>query len=250
MDREQLKNAAKSRRVNFVDVSDVSAKKITWNCQYCLKDYQSEKVFMNHFCKEKKKLEELQSAVGVNAYAFYTTWMKEKKRSVPPIESFASSMYYGTFIKFAKYVEKTNIPDVSRFIKLMVENGDVTPTLWCRDSIYAMYVEWYDTMNLPEEQFFKSLEQIKLLMSDYEATPATIFSVIPVKKLVEIIRKRRLSPWFLLATKSFRSFLQNAGHDDKAQISNALNLGVMSNRIRHYSEIFAEFNEATKYEGF
>ena len=132
----------------------------------------------------------------------------------------------------------------------MVENGDVTPTLWCRDSIYAMYVEWYDTMNLPEEQFFKSLEQIKLLMSDYEATPATIFSVIPVKKLVEIIRKRRLSPWFLLATKSFRSFLQNVGHDDKAQISNALNLGVMSNRIRHYSEIFAEFNEATKYEGF
>ena len=247
MDREQLKLEAQNRRASSADTKNI---KITWDCVYCGKQYASERVFMNHFCKEKQKLEELQSHIGVLAYQYYSVWMKEKKRSVPPIETFANSMYYGTFIKFSKYVDKTNIPDVPRFIKLMVENGDVTPTLWCRDSIYAMYVEWYDSLNSPEEQFLKSLDNIRQLISDYDATPATFFQTIPLKKLIEIIRKRRLSPWFLLASKVFRTFLQNAGNDDKAQISTALNLGVMSMRIRQSSELFADFNEATKSEGF
>lgn len=247
MDRELLKSAAASRRSSTLLTEK---QKVTWDCQYCSKQYQSEKVFMNHFCKEKQKLEELQSHTGVMAYQYYSHWMKEKKRSVPPIETFASSTLYTTFIKFAQYVEKTNIPDVPRFIKLMVENNDVTPTLWSRDSIYSMYLEWYDSLNAPEEQFFKSVEVVTALVQDYDATPETFFKTIPIKKLVDVIKKRRLSPWFLLASKTFRSFLQTAGQDDKTQISAALNLGVMSVRIRQSSELFAEFNEATLYAGF
>lgn len=204
---------------------------------------------MDHRCPPREKIDELRGSVGQAAYAHYVEWMKAKKRSVPPIETFAESKYYSTFVKFAEHAVKTNIPNVKQFVKLMVEHNDVSPALWCRDNVYAMYLQWYDQAYPPEVQVLESLEFTRELVKDYETTPAEVFKTVPVDTLVLHIKRRKLSPWFLAASKVFRTHLLHCGPEDKEKLERAMNMGAMIARIQKDQGLFQFFNRVTLSEG-
>ncbi len=205
---------------------------------------------MNHRCREREKIENLRGSVGQAAYAHYCDWMKAKKRSVPPIETFAESKFYSTFVKFAEHALKTNIPNTSQFIKLMVEHNDVSPSLWTRDSVYAMYLEWYDQGFPPEVQVLESLEFVKTLVEDYECATASVFKTVPVDTLVLHIKRRKISPWFLASSKVFRQHLLTCESKQKEKLERAMNMGGMIARIQKDAGLFAFFNRVTEAEGF
>jgi len=205
---------------------------------------------MNHKCKERERIDELRSSIGQAAYAHYSEWMKTKKRSVPPIETFAESQYYSTFVKFAEHALKTNIPNTKQFIKLMVEHNDVSPGLWCRDNVYAMYLEWYDQGFPPEVQVLESLEFMKVLCEDYESLPGLVFTVVPADTMVLHIKRRKVSPWFLASSKVFRQHLLTCASDEKDKLERAMNMGGMIARIQKDSGLFEFFNRVTIAEGF
>ena len=204
---------------------------------------------MSHRCKERERIEELRSAVGQAAYAHYSEWMKAKKRSIPKIETFGASQYYSTFIKFAEHALRTNIPNIKQFIKLMVSHGDVTPALWCRDNVYAMYLEWYDQAYPPEVQVLESLEFLKSLIEDYKCSTPEVFQVVPVDTLVLYIKRRKISPWFLASSKVFRAHLLSCTQEDKDKLERAMNMGAMIARIQKDAGLFAFFNRVTLSEG-
>ena len=56
---------------------------------------------MKHNCEEKKRLDEIRSPIGQSAYQYYSNWMRENGRSVPPLETFIHSSLYNTFIRQA-----------------------------------------------------------------------------------------------------------------------------------------------------
>lgn len=204
---------------------------------------------MGHRCKERDRIDELRSSVGQAAYAHYSEWMKLKKRSVPPIETFASSSLYSTFMKFAEHAAESNIPNIKQFIKLMVEHNDVSPGLWCRDNVYAMYLEWYDQAYPPEVQVLESLDFVKGLASDFECKLADVFKTVPVQTLDTHIRRRKISPWFLAASKVFRTHLKECSAEDKVKLERAMNIGAMIARIQKDAGLFAFFNRVTEAEG-
>lgn len=210
----------------------------------------NETPFMNHRCKERERIEELKGAIGQAAYAHYSEWMRTSKKSVPPIETFATSKLYSTFVKFAEHAAKTNIPNVKQFIKLMVSHGNVSPALWCRDNVYAMYLEWYDEAYPPEVQVLESLEFLKELAKDYDATPATVFSEVPVDTMVTHIKRRKISPWFLASSKVFRDHTRTCPPEEKDKLERAMNMGAMIARIQKDAGLFAFFNRVTLSEGF
>ncbi len=246
-ERDQLRKSAASRRNQTVD--DVVVKKVVWHCEFCIRDFVHEKTFMNHRCKERERIEELRGSVGQAAYAHYCEWLKAKKRSTVPIETFAASRMYTSFVKFAEHAVKTNIPNTKQFIKLMVEHKDVSPMLWCRDNVYAMYLEWYDQAYPPEVQVLESLEFLKQLVEDYECQTADIFKTLPIDTLVTYIKRRKLSPWFLAASKVFRDYLMGCESLDKEKLERAMNMGAMIARIQKDSGLFQFFGRVTQAEG-
>jgi hypothetical protein len=248
MTREQLRSQAASRR-SLSEASEPESKKVLWRCEFCVRDFKQEKSFMSHRCKERERIEELRSAVGQAAYAHYSEWMKAKKRSIPKIETFGASQYYSTFIKFAEHALRTNIPNIKQFIKLMVSHGDVTPALWCRDNVYAMYLEWYDQAYPPEVQVLESLEFLKSLIEDYKCSTPEVFQVVPVDTLVLYIKRRKISPWFLASSKVFRAHLLSCTQEDKDKLERAMNMGAMIARIQKDAGLFAFFNRVTLSEG-
>lgn len=230
-------------------LNEPEVKKAIWGCEFCSRLFVRERSFMSHRCKERERIDELRSVVGQAAYLHYSYWLKLKKRSVPPIETFAESSLYTTFVKFADHVIKTNIPNVKQFIKLMVDHNDVTPALWCRDNVYSMYLEWYDQGYPPEVQVIESLDFAKSLMADYDCSAENLFKSIPVDILVQHIKRRKLSPWFLAASKVFRDHLMSCDPEDKNKIERAMNMGAMIARIQKDSGLFAFFGRVTLSEG-
>lgn len=244
MDREALRKLAQSRRSQH-EANEPENKKPVWHCEFCTRDFVFEKAFMNHRCTARERIDELRSSIGQTAYAHYSEWMKLKKRSVPPIETFAESRLYSTFIKFAEHAAKTNIPNIKQFIKLMVEHNDVSPTLWCRDNIYALYLEWYDDGYSPEQQVLESVEFVRTLAEDYDCSIPVVFKTISVDTLVLHIKRRKISPWFLMASSVFRQHLMTCAGEQKDKLERALNAGAMINRIQKNPDLFKFFGKVT-----
>lgn len=245
MDREALKLRAANRR-NGLDAEKPSRPK--WSCEYCGHGFAHEVTFMRHHCAERKRLDELRSPVGQSAYIFYSEWMKAKKRSVPPIETFATSRLYTTFVKFADYATRTNMPNTSMFVRLMVEH-DVNPTLWARDQTYALYIQWVDEATPPLLQAADSLEFLYSLADKYECAPNKVWGELTISQLAQHIQRRKLSPWFVLASESFREYMYSLEPQQRRILLDAIREGPMIERIKQEKVIFGELNTLLKAEG-
>lgn len=203
---------------------------------------------MRHHCKEKARLDELKSVRGQSAYLYYTEWMKVQGRKAPPIETFSTSKFYSTFLKFADHVIRTTIPNPVNFIKVMTDSG-ITPAMWTRDEVYSSYLKTYDMSISPDEQVVSSLELINTLCIDYECSPAELFSLMKPDRLADLIRQKKLSPWLLLASKVFRDWLRSIPVEDSDIIKHAINVGAMSIRIQEEAQLFSEFGKVAREVG-
>ena len=248
MDRQALKNQAASRRNRGAE----PASKVNWTCEYCNHPFATETGFMNHRCRGREKLEELKSPIGQAAYAYYTEWMKMNKRSVPSIETFSESKLYSSFIKFAQWVVKVRLPNTTGFIRAMVMNGKISPTLWCRDNVYAMYMEGYDNVVHPTVQFLDTHENLIAMAKLYPVPVQDVFIMLGVDGVLEFVQQRKLSPWFLIASQVFRTWLKSLPLEDQDRVESALQIGAMLNRISHNESLkvlLTEFSKATKELG-
>lgn len=247
MDREALRRQSAGRRTS-AEVEQAPTRSL-WTCEYCARGFVGEKSFMNHVCKDKLRIDALKSPLGQAAYSYYDLWMRSHGRSVPTIDKFGESRYFSTFLKFAEHVKKVHIPNVATFIKVMADNGKVGPELWCRDNVYAMYLKGYDKAVPPERQFMESLELLEKLAADYEVPVSAIFKEVPHSKLVELIERRKLSHWFLLASKVFRQHMVDVEEQRRDDLERAMNISSVITRVQQEPALFKELNEATRQVG-
>lgn len=154
------------------------------------------------------------------------------------------SKQFNHLIKFAEWVEKVSIPHPDQFIRLMAES-DTLPVMWCRDATYAMYLQWYDNAYPPEQQFIESLDYIKSA-TDGRENPFTIWNC---SELAALIRRRRVSPWLLLASDKFVSWLRLQPAHETDSVVQAANFHAYIDKIKLKPEIMNDFKAACKAEG-
>ena len=83
-----------------------------WECKFCGTRFKLENRYMVHRCKAMKRDEQIRTPLGQSAWSYYQKWMKAYRRAVPSIETFLTSNFYTTFIKFAKFAQKVGLPVV------------------------------------------------------------------------------------------------------------------------------------------
>jgi hypothetical protein len=244
MDRDELKRLAAARRSGEVPTKET----LQWKCTYCERSFVRESAFMNHRCQEKLKIDQLRSPIGQAAYLHYSEWMKCQRHSVPPIETFAESRLYSTFIKFAEYAQKTHLPSVADFIKLMVQEK-LSPTLWARDATYAMYLQKYDSIVSPHEQVARGLEELIALSAEMGVKLSKVFEALGPSDIIRLIQKRKLTFWLLMASGKFRAYLTTLPAEDRDRITAAMNAGAAVNRIQQEPLIFREIGSLIREAG-
>lgn len=244
MDADILSSGASHRRVK----KDVEFKP-EWKCDYCKKVLANETYFMRHHCKEKTRSEELATPIGQAAYMFYVDWMKIYKRRPPDQDTFATSRYYNSFIEFAKHVKKLNLANPTKFLEIM-HAKDISPVLWRRDQCYSMYLEWMDKKQDPLELVKTSIETLLDVAEREEVKNLSdIFIHLGPKRLAELIRLRKISPWFLFCSVKFGLYLRGLARDEQNEMSSIINPAYWTTKLNDCPEVVKEIREINKEMG-
>lgn len=195
---------------------------MAFECKFCLKNFVREGSFMKHRCAEMKRAEDIGTTSGQAAYAAYSTWMRAMNRKVPPIETFSTSRYFNTMVKFVEWCWKVKLPSMENFIRLMVSKN-LSPMLWCRDECYSLYLEWIDRTSDPLDQAAVTIDTLYKIADAAEMSAGEVFGIISHREVMQLIRQRLLSPWLLLCSKQFKAFLMALGGSDREELMALIN---------------------------
>lgn len=194
---------------------------MAFECKFCAKIFVRETSFMNHKCPEMKRAEDIRTPMGIAAYGVYSLWMASANRKVPSIETFSTSRYFNTMVKFVEWSRKLKLPSVENFIKLMVTRN-MSPMLWCRDECYSLYLEWIDRTSDPLDQAAVTIDTLYKISEAAETTVGGVFAFLNYREVMQLIRQRLLSPWLLLCSKEFKTFLTALGASEKDELLNLI----------------------------
>lgn len=219
------------RRIPIEDAELNLAKRSNWHCSYCDRRFSGEGTFMKHHCEPRRRQQELKSPIGQAALSYYRAWMHCKRFSQPGAEAFLESKFYRTFIKFAEMVQAANIAKPEKYIEIMVEN-DLNPTLWCRDSAYAWYLDWSDKLSDPLDQVQASVEYLMDLSEKEGVKLSDIFNHLGSQQVLSLIRQRRLSPWLLFCSPTFGALLKTLDQSQLQVFNQVVNAGYWGERFK------------------
>lgn len=207
-----------------------------YECKHCRKKFYSERVFIKHECTQMLRTHEIQTIQGQMAYGMYKVWLEKQRRKPPPPEGFVTSAYYTSFMKFASWVRETGIPDPEKYIDLMVDSK-IAPALWRRSEAYQIFLEYTDKRSDPYEQVNVSIETILALSEGLEIKPAEVFKRFTSAEITELIQQRRLSPWLMFCSKSFKQWIESLVEGERRELMKNIGIGFWSNKLERSPEV-------------
>ena len=177
-----------------------------YQCHLCHKRYQQERAFIQHRCDQMKREEELRTPLGQAAWQYYQDWMRLQRRRVPDDRAFLKSKYYRSFNNFAKFVKTLELPSPQTFIKLMIDQT-YTPTMWCMDEVYVIYMEHLDRNGSPKTHVDITYNTLCKFADDRKCKENEIFETLTSGEIIQLIKQRKLSPWMLIKSDKFWQFV-------------------------------------------
>lgn len=213
-----------------------------FTCEFCYKRLQSKRALDKHFCEAQKRRRLLGSKMGRTAFYYYSSWRKKKGFSVVDEETFLNSKFFKSFINFLDFSNEKGIPDRDGYIDLMVER-DIAPMHWCNNYYYEYYMEVFDDVYDPIRQYEMTLD---FLGKVREATGCDfneiLFQIHPID-LMKLIAKRKVSPWFLLFTKTFKDYCREMDKEQKILMSTIIPIMTWQERISRKKEEVEKIKE-------
>lgn len=194
-----------------------------YSCKYCKRKFFNERTFMKHTCTAMERSREIQTIVGQQAYGLYKVWLEKQRRKPPAVEGFLTSAYYSSFIKFTQWVRDTGIPDPEKFVDLMVQSK-IAPALWRRGECYAIYLEYTDKRSDPDAQAQITAETLAALSEGLGVPMDQVFKQFKAPEIGELIQQRRLSPWLLFCSKSFKEWVGTLHDGERAHLMKSLGI--------------------------
>ena len=225
-----------ARRIPIEEAVITSSKNSNWYCSHCTRHFAAETTFMKHHCEPRRRKEMLASPLGQAAYGYYREWLRQKKFSAPSADAFMESRYYRAFLNFAQLVIDADIANPEKYIALMVD-GDVLPVLWCRDSAYAIYLEWRDKRSDPLDEVHGSINFLLDICERENAQLASIFEYLGAQRVLSYLRQRRISPWLIFCCPSFGKFMRSLDASELAAFNSAINSSYWSEKFQSNKQL-------------
>jgi hypothetical protein len=195
-----------------------------------------------------ERAEVIKTAIGQSAYAHYQIWMTKNRRRAPPIETFQTSVYFTPFIKFAEFARNVSLPNVEKYIELMVEKK-ISPTLWSRNECYSIYLEWNDRLSTPMEQAEISVDTIMKIADAGGVSPGEAFKVLHPADIMQFLIERKLSPWLLLCSKAFKSKLKEMNEGEQKEIMRLIGIDYWATKLERNPKVVEEMKLIAKELG-
>lgn len=221
--------------------SVVATEPLNQQCQYCGKVFKRHSSFVAHSCQKKETYEMLTGTLqGKRAFAYYQTWLRLHTRLIAgiTIDQFASSKDCTTFCKFSEWSKQVKLPDVDRFIRVMV-SWKFHPQMWMMDEVYVKYIDFIDRTSTVDDHIRNTFNTLKSIAKVTDCSLYEAISKLALGEILTLVRARKLSPWVLLKMNSFLELYKGFNDLQKQQLVATIN-------PKYWKEKFIERAEETQ----
>lgn len=223
-------------------------KEANFKCNHCGHLFVFEDRLLRHRCKQMIRKEEMETPIGQAAWFHYQTWMRAQHHLIPHIKSFLHSKYYQSFIRFAKFAKQVRIPDPDLYIQQMV-NLDMQPLLWTNDQVYATFIEYMDKKVPANKNAQITINTLFDFAAALNCEIYEVFNHIDPNECIQLIRQRKLSPWLLLKSSKFFTFLGKLSQDQKIVMETIIRPKYWSEKLNSNPEIVEQMKKFVKELG-
>lgn len=182
-------------------------KKYNYTCRYCNVGFVREKTYLNHVCTSMKRDAEIKTPEGQAAWGYYRLWFKFQNKLQPNASAFCVSRFYRSFFTFAVFMQKIEMLDSERYVKIMTTNK-ISPAMWKSPEAYYLYIEAMDSHSTPKDQLVLSVETIINFCDKREIEYHQFYDNINNDELIIMLQVRKLFPWMLLNNNNFKKFFR------------------------------------------
>jgi len=193
-----------------------------------------------------KQDEDVRTPEGLAAWEFYRLWLNKNRRKARNINSFMGSQYYKAFIRFAKFVKKTALPQPDYFIDFMnLKRYD--PRLWTDSRVYQAYLEHLDLTGDPMDRFAATIKSLQKLANEAGCEIKDVFDHLTPPEMVHKIYSRELSPWFLIHSAKFWDFYKNkTAPSDQVRLEGLIRLPFWKERFARHPDVHNDMKTMVK----
>ena len=196
-----------------------------YECEFCSATFVNKKNLKKHNCKYKKRYLHIKTnRRGLSAFNYYKKWLSISGKSIKYVDehTFVHSIHYNHFVKFISHIKEKGIPDILLFIRIMVKKG-ISPQNWLHEKTLELFLEEYDLSD-PVKQISISVDTIIRITDALECEPKEIFNILTVPDISMLVKTRKISPWLLLNSSTFKEYLKNrATASDREYIQKFVN---------------------------
>lgn len=219
--------------------------KYKYRCKFCEAGFVNEDRYLKHRCKEMERDEQMRTPEGLAAWEHYKTWLTLQRRQPPTVQTFLSSKYYTSFYKFAVFAKKVGIPNTEQYIRRMIRHK-VNPTIWTSDEIYTEYLKYLDTGKDPYIQVKHTVDFLFKAAKILECNVDDIFDHLEPDEVIQMLRRRQISPWILIHSPKFKAFVEKMSVDQKMVFKTVVKPDVWVQRRRDNPEVASKMKEIVR----
>ena len=207
-------------------------KNYKFTCEFCGKHFVREHNYLKHMCKEMKRYDEVEhTVIGQAAWTFYKQWMNKNGRQARNLDAFVTSSFYNAFIKFAKFVKETKVPDPDQYMWFMMDKK-YRPIVWTEDVPYREYLEFVDLQGDPYDRAAYTIKALQRISKEQGCNLRDVFDHMTAPEMVHRIYIRELSPWFLLNSVKFLALLKRSDRAEQQMLDNVIRPGFWRDRFQ------------------
>jgi len=208
---------------------------VSFQCQYCKKDFQRETSLAVHLCEAKRRRQEQNERgvqLGLQAYLrFYETTQGSAK--LKTFDDFAESPYYRAFVKFGRYCVNIRAINPARFIDWVLKQNKKIDH-WCRDSIYTEYLLDYLKVEAVSDALARAIEFSMEWGEQKESPPHDCLRYGNTNAMCAAVAAGRISPWVIFNCDSGQKFLSELNAEQVAMIWPYIDADIWQRKFKDY----------------
>jgi len=196
----------------------------TFTCQYCHKEFKSERTLLVHACEQKRRWkakDEKGTVLGMHTYTRFYSYNQNNART-RTFEDFVGSPYYTAFVKFGNYLINTKCIKTERFIDWVVSSG-IKLDQWAKDATYTQFLDSALLTENVNDALTRAIEYSLDWGDEKKMKPEDVMRYGSPNRLCQAIVTGKISPWVIYQSQSGQEFLNKLSSEQMTMIWSVIN---------------------------
>lgn len=186
-----------------------------YRCEHCNRSFVRPSTLEKHMCEPKRRWDERDRPANRIAFAawlrFYQQFQPGRKKR--EYRDFASSAYYGGFVRFGVYCVDVGVINPLRYTEWLIKDNAGLDN-WNSDKIYTRYLIEHLRTEDVFDALHRSMETMMNLAEKENVQLCDVFRFVNSNRICHLITNGKISPWIVYQSDTGKQFLSQLTDDN------------------------------------